>query len=353
MSQGRFWLAPDIHYVAAQDRILIAGERSVLEVSGAGSRLAGGIAALRSGATCDELTSICGPLLAHQLMSRLAESGWLVTECDEAARSGQFGQVVGWFASKTSRPLSAMARLSSARVAIMGVGGLGTQVIEHLAGSGLGQFVLIDGDVVEPSNLNRQYMFDHGCIGRLKVAVAAERIVARNPAADIKTYPLFLATAADLATLDGDAIDVFVNCADRPLGIDQTIAGYCARRGLPFVTAGVGLNRGYWGPFLITGTTCNWHTFISSLQDALPGIASAVYGSAACTSSFGPFNSIIGSFLAADVVRYCSNIAKPASLGRRMFVDFDAFRVSSFPDESRDPVAARVAPVDAATKAQI
>lgn len=339
MSDTRLWLAPDIHCVAAQDHTLIAGERSVLKVSGVGSRVTDGIAALRAGASRTELSAICGPLLAHHLISRLAESGWLVTEADEAARSGQFGQVVGWLASKTSRPISAMARLARARVAILGVGGLGTQVIEHLAGSGVCHFVLIDGDVVEPSNLNRQYMFDHGCIGQRKVDVAAEQIVARNPAATVKSHAAFLSTAADFAALDGDDVDIVVNCADRPLEIDLIAADYCAMRRWPFVTAGVGLNRGYWGPFLVSDLTCDWPAFTSALQAALPETVSALNGTAACTSSFGPFNSIIGSFLAADVVRHCSRTAKPASLGRRMFLDFDTFLVTSFPDRSRDWIA--------------
>ena len=76
---------------------------------------------------------------------------------------------------------SGLARLSSARVAIFGVGGVGGYVAESLARCGVGALDLIDNDVVSLSNLNRQIIATHSTLGQPKVEVAAARIRDINP----------------------------------------------------------------------------------------------------------------------------------------------------------------------------
>ena len=70
----------------------------------------------------------------------------------------------------------ALEKLSSSRVAIFGVGGVGSYVVEALARSGVGEFDLIDNDTVNITNINRQIIATHDTIGRDKVEVAKERI---------------------------------------------------------------------------------------------------------------------------------------------------------------------------------
>lgn len=84
-----------------------------------------------------------------------------------------------------------MERLYRARVAIFGIGGVGGHCVDALARSGIGEFDLIDRDEVELSNLNRQLVADHNTIGRPKVEVMRERILAINPRAVVHVYPCF------------------------------------------------------------------------------------------------------------------------------------------------------------------
>lgn len=83
-------------------------------------------------------------------------------------------------------------RLRAARVAVFGIGGVGSYVVEALARCGVGTLDLIDHDTVAESNINRQLIALHSTIGRQKVEVARERIFDINPSAIVNTYSCFL-----------------------------------------------------------------------------------------------------------------------------------------------------------------
>lgn len=85
----------------------------------------------------------------------------------------------------------AMEKLKNARVAVFGIGGVGSFVVEALARAGVGALDLIDSDTVAESNLNRQIIATHSTIGRDKVAVAAERIADINPSCKVRAYKVF------------------------------------------------------------------------------------------------------------------------------------------------------------------
>jgi len=76
-------------------------------------------------------------------------------------------------------------RLSRSKAVIIGCGGLGGYLIEELARLGVGNLVLIDSDVIEEHNLNRQLLSTADVLNRPKVAVAAERVRAINPAVNV------------------------------------------------------------------------------------------------------------------------------------------------------------------------
>lgn len=77
-------------------------------------------------------------------------------------------------------------KLHDAKVAVFGVGGVGSYVVEALARSGIGKFILIDNDVVSLTNINRQLVATHKTIGKYKVDIAKERILEINPDAKVE-----------------------------------------------------------------------------------------------------------------------------------------------------------------------
>lgn len=85
----------------------------------------------------------------------------------------------------------AMNRLSRARVAVFGIGGVGGYVCEALARSGVGALDLIDKDRVSLSNVNRQIIALQKTVGRYKTDVMRERILDINPQAQVRVHPCF------------------------------------------------------------------------------------------------------------------------------------------------------------------
>ena len=85
----------------------------------------------------------------------------------------------------------AITLLSSARVAVFGVGGVGGYVVEALARSGVGALDIIDNDRVDITNLNRQIIATHSTIGEYKVDAAERRIKDINPDCRVTTHKTF------------------------------------------------------------------------------------------------------------------------------------------------------------------
>lgn len=127
-------------------------------------------------------------------------------------------------------------KLKNASVLIVGAGGLGSPVALYLAAAGLGRIGLIDMDVVDHSNLQRQILHDTEAIGRPKVASAAERLRALNPHVTVEPCQerLGAENAAELIA----RYDVIVN------GVDNFPARYllndaCVMGKKPLVEAGI------------------------------------------------------------------------------------------------------------------
>jgi molybdopterin/thiamine biosynthesis adenylyltransferase/rhodanese-related sulfurtransferase len=110
-------------------------------------------------------------------------------------------------------------RLDQASVLIVGAGGLGSPAALYLAAAGVGRIGIVDPDVVDVSNLQRQILHDTGWIGRLKVESAADRLTRLDPALTIETHPVLLeaANAAELIATYDVVIDASDNFPTRYL----------------------------------------------------------------------------------------------------------------------------------------
>ena len=110
-----------------------------------------------------------------------------------------------------------MERLSRARVAVFGIGGVGGYAVEALARSGVGALDLIDDDKICLTNLNRQIFATRSTIGQYKVDVAKARILDINPNAQVTTYRTFyLPDTAD--QFDFTQYDYIIDAIDTVTG---------------------------------------------------------------------------------------------------------------------------------------
>jgi adenylyltransferase/sulfurtransferase len=104
------------------------------------------------------------------------------------------------------------ARLRASCVAVVGAGGLGVPVLQYLAGAGVGQLLIIDGDALEPSNLHRQTMYSLADCGQPKAQLAAARVAALNP--DVRAIAHSLRLDALNAQSLLAAADLIIDCSD-------------------------------------------------------------------------------------------------------------------------------------------
>lgn len=82
-------------------------------------------------------------------------------------------------------------KLKNTTIAVFGCGGVGTYVVEALVRAGIGKFVLVDNDIVDITNINRQLIADTSTIGKDKVEIQKERILKVNPEAKVEIYKEF------------------------------------------------------------------------------------------------------------------------------------------------------------------
>ena len=109
--------------------------------------------------------------------------------------------------------LAGQQRLSAARALVVGAGGLGSPALQYLAAAGVGRIGIVDDDVVDETNLQRQTIFANADVGRKKAEVAAERLHALNPtvALDALAVRFDPTNARELVRL----YDLVLDCTDR------------------------------------------------------------------------------------------------------------------------------------------
>lgn len=116
-----------------------------------------------------------------------------------------------------------LERLAASTVMVLGVGGVGSNCIEALARGGVGRLIVVDHDVVQASNINRQAIAFHSTIGRKKVDVARDMIADINPEAQVETLDEFV-----LAENVPEFLDAYVGRVDYLVDAIDTISAKLA-----------------------------------------------------------------------------------------------------------------------------
>lgn len=127
-----------------------------------------------------------------------------------------------------------LKKLSSSKVAIFGVGGVGGYVAEALIRCGIGSFILIDNDTVSDSNINRQIIADTTTVGRYKTEVMRERMLKINSAAKIEEIKKFYLPGDDLCFLSD--CDYVVDAIDT-VSSKIELAVWCEKASIPLISA--------------------------------------------------------------------------------------------------------------------
>lgn len=128
-----------------------------------------------------------------------------------------------------------MEKLRSAKVCVVGAGGIGNPVITQLVAMGVGKLRIVDRDVIEVTNLHRQHLYTDDDIGRVKVEAAAERLRKLNPGIEIEPVP----TSVTKFTAEGivKGFDIVIDALD---SVDARYAlnDACIKHNIPLIYAG-------------------------------------------------------------------------------------------------------------------
>ena len=217
--------------------------------------------------------------------------------------------------------------LASARVLVIGAGGLGSTVIPALAGAGIGTIGIIDDDRVELSNLHRQTIHRSADVGRSKAQSAAESVAALDPAITVRVYDerLSAENALDHFTGYDLVIDGSDNFPTRYLANDAA-----ALSGIPLVWGSVSQYGGQAG--------VAWAARGPQYRDLFP-VAPPPGSVLSCEDGgvLPPVVATIGSILATETIKILTGLGQPL-IGRVTIVDAlsGSFRELSY---ASDPAA--------------
>ena len=206
--------------------------------------------------------------------------------------------------------------LLGATVALIGAGGIGSPAIQYLAAAGVGRLRVIDDDVVDLSNLQRQTLFGTADIGRPKAEVAAERVAAMNP--DVSVEPVTVRIDADTADALLAGADLILDGCDN-FGTRLAISDAATRLRIPLVSAAVGQFDGQLGVWRGWEADKPCYRCLVGDDPGRPDISCADQG------VLGALTGVVGSLGAMEAIRALTGYGDDPA-GRLLLVDALAFR---------------------------
>lgn len=218
-------------------------------------------------------------------------------------------------------------KLLAARVLVIGAGGLGSPAAMYLAAAGVGTIGIVDDDVVDLSNLQRQIIHGTGNVGMPKVESAAETVTSINPGVTVKPYHIRV-SAGNIAELIA-GYDVIVDAADN-FSTKFLINDACVLAGKPYIYGGALRFEGQLMTYVPGRGPCYRCIFrdmpaageVPSCKEA--GVLGAVVG-------------VIGSMQAVEAVKLILGVGKPLTA---RLMTFDALamtcRAVSLPEREPD-----------------
>lgn len=283
-----------------------------------------------------ELEERFGEEAVGDLLAQLEELGLIEDAADDdlipERVTERFDRQIRYFSdiSTGPTPSQCQARLESARVVVLGVGGLGGWSAWSLACCGIGEMLLIDGDRVELSNLNRQTLYTEADIGRLKAETAAERLAAFNSAIRLEAISRRVEGEEEIAELI-EGYDVVIDAADWPAHeIEQWVNNACFAAEIPYITMSHFPPIARVGPLYVPGETGCFACQVAGYRREYPMFDTAIEQRRAKQSpaaTLGPACALIGGQVGLDIMHLLTGLAEPSTQGTGHIYDLRSMKV--------------------------
>ena len=244
------------------------------------------------------------------------------------------------YASSHDHLLQMWTKIRNAKVLVIGLGAVGTWVACTLAESGIGTLILMDADVVDESNLHRQFGFTEADIGKPKTDVLKKRLQEYTKDINVITNNKFL-TDNSLLEVGQEEISLIINCADSP-NVDTTslwVGEYCMKHNIPHIIGGgYNMHLSLIGQTVLPGQSACVKCFQKKLEEENT-IDSCVVKKLAVKNrkigSFAPMCSLISSMIGMEAIKIISHCTMPANINRRGEFDIFTMDIKYKPYERR------------------
>lgn len=215
--------------------------------------------------------------------------------------------------------LEGQMRLKKARVLVVGAGGLGSPVLLYLAAAGVGHIGIVDSDVVDASNLQRQVLYTMADMGKPKAEAAKKRLEALNPHIEVRAYPVALVRENALPILENyDLVaDGTDNFATRYLVNDA-----CVLAGKVNVYASISRFEGQVAVFNFLNEDGTRSPNYRDLFPTPPAAGTVL--NCAEEGVLGVLGGMIGSMQASEVIKLITNFGEPLA-GKLALFDATTF----------------------------
>ena len=200
----------------------------------------------------------------------------------------------------------AQQKLSNSKILVVGAGGLGCPALQYLAAAGVGTIGIVDPDVVELSNLQRQTLYNVSDIGRAKAETVSERLRLFNPEIQFHSYPIKLDSKNTIEIIDN--YDVVLDATDN-FATRYMLNDACVLLNKPLIYGAILSFEGQVGVFNLS---CTHNRYSTNYRDLFPKppLPSTV-PSCNETGVLGVLPGIIGTMQAAEAIKIITGIGRP------------------------------------------
>lgn len=249
----------------------------------------------------------------------------------ELARWDRNINFLGTFVSMKTSKYKLQHLIKTARIALLGLGGLGSHLLYDLAALGAQDVRVVDFDRVELANLNRQILYNEADVGRLKSEVAKERIQAFSPRMKLDVTQIRLSSTEDILKIIEDR--EYVLCvADRPkVEIINWVNEACVRRNVPLIVGGLDTQRSLHWTMIpgVTGCLACWRQQAFAKDQVSAGLLDEkrrqqIRGD---NAAFVPLVALTAGYMMSEIVRVITKIAPPVAAGRVMETRFSSMQL--------------------------
>jgi len=275
----------------------------------------------------------------RRLIATLRKAKVLCTSLSAKSQSEEidkcFNTQLNFFAEFETGTLSRIKmqeRLQASHILIIGLGGIGTWVLQGLFLAGVKKFTLVDPDVVEMANLNRQCMFTLPDVGKAKVETIASKLVQIDPHVRVTALQRKVASKEDCVKLAQQA-SLLINCADEPSTdmVNRIVSEAGYELNLPHILCGgYDGHLSFIGPTVLPGKSACWYCYEHALDRQL-GLAGyehlVITPSHIQGGNIGAISAITANYHVLEAIKVLTGFSKPTMLNKVAELNFLTFEI--------------------------